>query len=325
MRVLLISYMDNGQQHRLLAEAMRDFLGWDAKSIVNKESYLGFKTDWTVKDDLEEATEFAKTADMMIFQDMLLDIPNMGMVELAGHRNTIINGTGTLMRNSINVLLNMQMDGWAVVPPISDETIASKLFPAPFENVIVPIEEINAITKGIKQNEVVTVCHAPTKSVLKGTDLVESILRPLDEEGVIKYLPIKGMAWNEALRAKATAHITIDSLGKEFEGEPKFPAAYGAGNALEGLVLGHIVIGRVSPWCYALHPDLPIVSTWGREEETAKIIKENITDGAEPLIRSSELGRYEFKKYQLEWVKTHFSAENQVQKWKHYIDWVMHR
>lgn len=321
MRVLLISYMDNGQQHRLLAEAMREYIGWDAKSIVNKESYLGFKTDWTVKDDLEEAAEFAKTADMMIFQDMLLDIPNMGLVELAGHRNTIINGTGTLMRNSINVLLNMQMDGWAVVPPISDETIASKLFPAPFENVIVPIEEINAITKGIKRNEVVTVCHAPTKSVLKGTDLVESILRPLDEDGVIKYLPIKGMAWNEALRAKATAHITIDSLGKEFEGEPKFPAAYGAGNALEGLVLGHIVIGRVSPWCHALHPDLPIVSTWGREEETAKIIKENIEIGISVFNTVGE----ELKRRKIEWVKTHFSAEKQVQKWKHYINWVMNR
>lgn len=324
MRVLLISYMDNGQQHRLLAKAMRDFLGWDAKSIVNKESYLGFKTDWTVKDDLEEAAEFAKTADMMIFQDMLLDIPNMGLVELAGHRNTIINGTGTLMRNSINVLLNMQMNGWAVVAPISDETIASKLFPAPFENVIVPIEEINEITNGIKHNEVVTVCHAPTKLGLKGTDLVESILRPLDEEGVIKYLPIKGMAWNEALRAKATAHITIDSLGKEFEGEPKFPAAYGAGNALEGLVLGHIVIGRVSPWCYALHPDLPIVSTWGREDATAHTIKENITYGAKSLMKNAELYTA-FKERQIEWVKTHFSAEKQVQKWKHYIDWVMHR
>ena len=324
MQVLLISYMDNGQQHRLLAEAMREYIGWDAKSIVNKESYLGFKTDWTVKDDLEEAAEFAKTADMMIFQDMLLDIPNMGLVELAGHRNTIINGTGTLMRNSINVLLNMQMDGWAVVPPISDETIASKLFPAPFENVIVPIEEITKATDHISRNEVVTVCHAPTKSVLKGTDLVESILRPLDEEGVIKYLPIKGMAWNEALRAKATAHITIDSLGKEFEGEPKFPAAYGAGNALEGLVLGHIVIGRVSPWCYALHPDLPIVSTWGREEKTKEIIKENIEFGAKPLTKNEELYTA-LKERQIGWVKTHFSAENQIQKWKHYINWVMNR
>jgi len=156
---------------------------------------------------------------------------------------------------------------------------------------------------------------------LKGTDLVESILRPLDEEGVIKYLPIKGMAWNEALRAKATAHITIDSLGKEFEGEPKFPAAYGAGNALEGLVLGHIVIGRVSPWCYALHTDLPIVSTWGREEETAKIIKENIEIGISVFNTVGE----ELKRREIEWVKTHFSAEKQVQKWKHYINWVMNR
>ena len=324
MRVLLISYMDSGRQNHLLAKAMREHLGWDAKNIIVKESYLKFDTDWTVEKNAAEANEFAKTADIFIFQDLLMKIPELDLVELCGHRNTIVCGMGTPMRNRIQATLMDQMDGWAVVPPISDETIASKLFPAPFENVIVPIEEINAITKGIKQNEVVTVCHAPTKSVLKGTDLVESILRPLDEEGVIKYLPIKGMAWNEALRAKATAHITIDSLGKEFEGEPKFPAAYGAGNALEGLVLGHIVIGRVSPWCYALHPDLPIVSTWGREDATEHTIKENITHGAKSLMKNAKLYAA-FKERQIEWVKTHFSAENQVQKWKHYINWVMNR
>jgi hypothetical protein len=316
--------MDSGRQNHLLAKAMREHLGWDAKNIIVKESYLKFDTDWTVEKNAAEANEFAKTADLFIFQDLLMKIPELDLVELCGHRNTIVCGMGTPMRNRIQATLMDQMDGWAVVPPISDETIASKLFPAPFENVIVPIEEINAITKGIKRNEVVTVCHAPTKSVLKGTDLVESILRPLDEEGVIKYLPIKGMAWNEALRAKATAHITIDSLGKEFEGEPKFPAAYGAGNALEGLVLGHIVIGRVSPWCYALHPDLPIVSTWGREEKTGEIIRENIEFGAKSLMKNEELYTA-FKERQIGWVKTHFSAENQVQKWKHYIDWVMHR
>ena len=324
MRVLLISYTDSGQQNRLLAEAMRKYLGWDAKNITVKESYLKFNTDWTVKDNAAEALEFAQTADLFIFQDALMRVQELDLVELCGHRNTIINGMGTPMRKNTQSLLVDQMEGWAVVPPISDETIASKLFPAPFENVIVPIEEINEITKGIKRNDIVTVCHAPTKSVLKGTDLVESILKPLDEEGVIKYLPIKGMAWDEALRAKATAHITIDSLGKEFGGEPKFPAAYGAGNAMEGLVLGHQVIGRVSPWCYALHPDLPIVSTWGREEKTKEIIQENTDVVKDVLMKNTTLCR-DVARTQADWVKTHFGAENQVRKWEHYVKWVMER
>ena len=88
--------------------------------------------------------------------------------------------------------------------------------------------------------------------------------------------------------------------------------------------MGHIVIGRVSPWCYALHPDLPIVSTWGREDATAHTIKENITYGAKSLMKNEEFYTAS-KERQIEWVKTQFSAENQVQKWKHYINWVMNR
>lgn len=322
MRVLLIAQMDNGQQNQLLAEAMRIYLNWDAKSFVMYRSYLGFKSDWTHTNNLDEAAEFAKDADLFIFQDMLSNVPGMDLVKLCGTKNTIINGTGTLMRNNVDLLWSMQMIGWPVVAPISDETIAGKLAAAPFENVIVPGEEIKAATKEIQRNDVITVCHAPTKLGLKGTDLVESILRPLEEEGVIKYLRIQNMPWIEALKAKATAHITIDSLGKELSGEPKFPAAYGAGNALEGLVLGHTVIGRISPWCYALHPDLPMVSTWGRENETRKLVRDEIN-----AMREWGAGTNgdDIRLYRLEWVEKNFSARKQIRKWEQYIKWVMNR
>jgi len=311
--------MDNGQQNRLLADAMRKYLDWDAKSIVMKESYLGFKTDWTTEKNASEAMEFAEDTDLFIFQDMMSFNDVFDVRDYCGHRNTIITGTGTTMRNATNVLLNMQQEGWAVVPPISDDTIATKLFPAPFENVIVPIDEILEATKDIKRNDIVTVAHAPTKTAIKGTDIVESILKPLEEEGVIKYLRIQNMPWIEALRAKATAHITIDSVGKEWPTEEKYPAAYGAGNALEGITMGHLVIGRVSPWCYALHPDLPIETIWGKEEKLKETILETVK-----LMKKESLAKI-IRNEQLEWAKRHFSAEIQIMKWQRYIEWVMNR
>ena len=50
-------------------------------------------------------------------------------------------------------------------------------------------------------------------------------------------------------------------------------------------------------------------------------IKENIEIGISVFNTVGE----ELKRRQIEWVKTHFSAENQIQKWKHYIKWVMER
>ena len=92
--------------------------------------------------------------------------------------------------------------------------------------------------------------------------------------------------------------------------------------------MGHIVIGRVSPWCYALHPDLPIVSTWGREERTQEIIKQEIQQMKRILTRTkgNDLDEYEIEcGYRYEFAVKNFSAEKQVQKWKHYINWVMNR
>lgn len=329
MRVFLAARLDNGQQNHLLAKAMRDYLGWDAKSLVMNESYLGYKTDWTAKDNLDEAREFAKEADLFVFQDMLIDVfdemknevkDKCGLLKSTGIKNTIINGTGTLMRDNINVLLNMQLEGWAVVPPISDETIAGRLLPAPFENVIVPVEKIRELTDGIQKNKTISVCHAPTKKELKGTELVESILKPLDEAGVIQYVPIRNMAWREALKAKAACNMIVDSIGQEMPGEPKFPATYGAGNALEGLVLGQTVVSRISPWAYALHPDLPITTTWGGDAKD--VIEGTITmasemNGCDALDIVQERGK--------KWVSDNFAAENQIEKWAKYIEWVMSR
>jgi hypothetical protein len=286
---------------------MRKYLGWEAKSMVAIESYLGFKTDWTVKNDIDEARDFVKDADMLIFQDNLINVDGLDLQEIAGHHNTIITGTGSPMRMRTDQLLQDQLSGWAIIPPISDETIATRMCGTPFENVIVPIERILEITNGIKKNKKLSICHAPTKTGMKGTEIVEEILKPYEKEGKIEYIRIQGMSWEESLQEKAKCHIILDSFGP-------VTRTYGAGNALEGLVLKQTVVSKISPWAYALHPDLPITTTWGKNE--SEVIKNTIEWESNDC---NEIG----KEIAMRWVKRNFSAKYQIRKWKNYIDWVM--
>ena len=312
MKVLSMAINDNGQQSYLLAKAMRDYLKWDARSITFSTSYLDFPADWTAR-DADKAMAFAEDADLLIFQDAPIWDENFDMRKLAGPNNTIVNGTGSTMRRKMGELLVMQYKGYVVVPPMCDETLSSHMMGVPFENWIVPTGTISKITEGITPpDDIVCVCHAPTKKAIKGTEMIESILEPMIKEGTVKYTRIEGMSWENALKEKAKNHIILDSFGN-------LTATYGAGNALEGLAIGQEVISKISKWAYALHPDLPIVTTFGKDVK--EVIEKEVSwqkyNGCKPMEAIVE--------HKKEWVQKHFSPENQIVKWKNFIDWMMTR
>jgi hypothetical protein len=294
---------------------MRDYLGWEAMSMVDHKTYLDYPTDWTLENDLVKANEFIQTADLIILQDVFLDVEGLDIKKYADHRNTIINGTGSAMRRMIPHLQCAQQEGWAIVPCLADETLSMKLCSPPFENWIVPVERILELSEGIKKpDDIVSVCHAPTALGIKGTKRIEKILEPLIESGQIKYERITKMSWEEAIKAKAKHHIILDSFGD-------LTCTYGAGNALEGLVLGQTVISKISPWAYCLHPDLPMTTTWYEDEEmmikmVIRAISDNLKDETVHKKRDD---------IKLDWVTKHFSAEKQIVKWEHYINWVQTR
>jgi len=301
MKVFLFAIHDNGQQHFTLADAMRTELGWDAKSMVMKESYLGFKTDWTYEKNLKEAQEFIEDTDLFIFQDMLMCVDGLELQKYAGHKNTIINGTGSMMRANIPILREMQKEGWKMVTSLCDSTIASHIASPPFQNWIVPIERINELTKGIERNEEFSICHAPTNTRGKGTEKIEKILKSIND---IKYERVTGMSWEEAIKKKAKYHMIIDSMGDN---------CYNAGNSLEGLVLGQHVLTAMDGWCLATHDWIPITNI---RENTETVIRKTIEE-AKGGDRNWML------REEKEWVEDHFGKKKQMKRWKNFIDWVM--
>lgn len=309
MRVFLFAMTDNGQQHALLAEAMRDHLGWEAMSMIRQHTYLEYKTDWLLEKDADDANEYIKTADVIILQDVLMDVEDLDIRKYATHKNTIINGTGSVMRRNMLLTQRAQHDGWAVVPCLADETLSTKICSPPFENWIVPINHIRTIAIDKKPNDIVSICHAPTATGVKGTEMIEKILQPMIDDGSVQYERITGVSWEEAIKRKAKHHILLDSFGN-------LTQTYGAGNALEGLALKQTVISKISPWAYCLHTDLPMVTTW--KKDIGEVIKNEI------FREQHELNTLR-KSLALQWVRKHFAAKEVVEHWKHYIEWVKTR
>lgn len=310
MRVLLLSETDCTGQNALLAKTMIEHLGWEARTITSVATYLDYPTDWVVSQNTEEdvldMAEFAKTTDLFIFQDVLLDYDGLGLVELCHHKNTIISGQGTLMRANIQLLAEMALDGWHILPPLGYPEIASKLGGAPFENWMVDCDRILDLSRDIKKRDKITVCHAPTNQLLKGTKRWQEIVSKFDD---VEFMLITGTPWEETIKKKAEAHILVDSLGEDH---------YGAGNCMEGLLQTQAVLSSISPWDYCLHPDLPILTTWYGLEEM--ILGNAINNWrTEPEKTEKRLG------CQRRWVMRNFSPENQIRKWENYIKWVMLR
>lgn len=80
------------------------------------------------------------------------------------------------------------------------------------------------------------VAHVPSKSLVKGTDLIEPVLTRLQDAGAIEYRPVSGVAHAEMPRTYGAADIVLDQFRV---------GSYGVA-ACEALAAGRLVIGHVS-------------------------------------------------------------------------------
>lgn len=86
------------------------------------------------------------------------------------------------------------------------------------------------------EREVPVVLHAPSRSVMKGSDLIEPVLYDLDQRGVIRYRRLQGVAHEQMPAELAAADIVLDQFRL---------ASYGVA-ACEAMASGCVVVGHVS-------------------------------------------------------------------------------
>lgn len=296
MRILYASLADSASQGFLLCQALRDFLGYDAKSVVARKTYLNYETDWTFEENRAEVKEFAENADLFIFQDLLFGVPGGPKFnKLCSPANTVIHVLGSPARANLPAVMDYVKTGFNVCGPMSDPTIAKYLPNPGWENVMVDPKTLE-LTKDIKRNDKITVCTATTR------DKGEEEFKKATEELGLEWILIKGKPWKEAIREKAKAHILLDSLTD---------VSYGI-SAIESALMGQVCVGRISPWCYAMNNSLPIINT------TPKTVKQSL----EKAIDLSAGDEIYYKNHAIKWAKS-FLPENKIKSWEYYIDFVM--
>lgn len=309
-----IGGMDSGCQGWLTAHAMRTHLGWNTHSLVFGESYLRYPTDWVFEKTVSSKTimDFAKDCTMFVFMDSVVNIPRLPLGQFLTPSNHCIVGVGTGLRHNVDhVLMDQIKQGIPVIVPPQDETTVNRVIGIPFDFVIVDIDEIDSITKGIEKNDEFTVCHAYTHGgMTKGGKIVNQIISEFPD---IRFESISDMSWRDAIRAKSRCHAIIDDL---------VLPTYGL-NVLESGILQQHAISNVGPWCYMIYPDFPFSS-----------VNESVNSGSSGLsmvdsIRDQLVALSEFPdmwEHKLpaadQWVRDHNSSNVVAEKWRWFAKWL---
>ncbi|MEI7779648.1 MAG: hypothetical protein WCJ42_09495 [Actinomycetes bacterium] len=93
------------------------------------------------------------------------------------------------------------------------------------------------------------IVHAPSSTILKGTDAVEAVMQPLVDLGIIEYRRLSGSP-HDVLAGIADADIVIDQL---------LLGGYGV-FACEALAMGRVVVGGIGPRLEAAFPEpIPVL------------------------------------------------------------------
>lgn len=310
MRVLYVARYDAAGQGYLLTKAMREDLGWEAENWVTQQTYLGYPIDKKLtQETVADMEEYAKTADFIIFQEAPINTQELG--EICTQKNTCVHVVGSIARNNLGGILQAQHENaLKVVNCLGDPTIAPHLLcTSPFDPFMIDTERIDAITESVSRSETIRVAHAVTNPDVKGTALFQDIMARHFED--VEFDVMTGLAWTECIARKAKAHILLDSISDHM---------YGI-SALEGAYMGQPVVSNISPWCYALHPNLPMHTF--APEMTGKTMTEGIIASLREAIENTTYKDNRKTRQSNEWAYNNFAPSEVVVRWKHWINWVM--
>ena len=155
------------------------------------------------------------------------------------------------------------------------------------------------------RNDEITVCHATTAPDVKGTQWFAEMMEKHFSD--IKFDIITGAPWTDCIRRKAKAHVLLDSISDRM---------YGI-SALEGFYMSQQVVSNISPWCYALRPDMPAHSF--APAMTGKSMEDGLVDAMRRALAGAVMSEDDPA---CQFWRS-FAPGAWCRRWKHWINWVM--
>jgi hypothetical protein len=140
-----------------------------------------------------------------------------------------------------------------------------------------------AEAKPVLTREVPVVVHAPSRGIMKGSDLIDPAMRALDAEGLIEYRRLEGLRADEMVHAISDADIVLEQFRL---------GSYGVAGC-EALSTGRLVVGAVTDQVRdyvraATGLELPIVQSAAADIES--VIRRLVAE-REGSRRRAALGR----------------------------------
>lgn len=154
---------------------------------------------------------------------------------------------------------NARLTGFLGIPVfVSTPDLLLDLPEAQWLPVVIDQTRWRTDTPPLSSGRVPSVAHAPSRSVVKGSDLVDPVLQRLDEEGIIEYRRITGVPADRMPEVYRDVDIVLDQfrIGN-----------YGVA-ACEAMAAGRIVVSHVSEFvrdqvAKETGQELPIVEATG--------------------------------------------------------------
>lgn len=216
MKILHISYADNGGATYFFKEAVRAHSDHEVRSIRMKQNYLDYATDIFAPSPAEIAGWY-NWADVLHIHDNAHHILDPGLPL----KPTLMHYHGTFYRRSPKAChLHCAERGWYVAVSTVDLSLFGKLW--------IPTPRPQMRSHRAAGTFIVT--HAPTVRNVKNTP---EVLSSLDGVDGIEMLLIENAAYAQCIKLKSRAHLLVD----------QFILGYG-NNAVEFWAMGGPVIAN---------------------------------------------------------------------------------
>jgi glycosyltransferase involved in cell wall biosynthesis len=150
-------------------------------------------------------------------------------------------------------------------PDLLDDVPSASWLP-----VVVDVDEWKVDT-AVLERETPVVVHAPSRASIKGTDLIEPVMRALEEDGLVEYRRIEGIPHDSMPAAYADADIVLDQFRL---------GGYGVA-AVEAMASGRLVVSHVGEQSREVVAavtglELPIVQS--RASDLDQVIRDILAD-----------------------------------------------
>lgn len=304
MNILIACEWDNGGQMYTLYRALNEFTDHTARLITYKTTYLHYGTD-IVDPTLNQVKELVEWADFYILGELLdTGFTRKLIGEAITHTNCIVRAGGSLARARPDLYMTGVYKNIMKTGAYHDWSLSFQISPM---GSTVNMYYFNEFPIVKRPESPIKLHYSGTKAKRKAAHIMQAAWDKLDKHykgtGIIEFVSVADMSWQEALRIKGECHIHYDhamALG-----------AY-ANNAIEGMYYGMPVFCAASGWCRSIYPDIPIINVTNSDEivQATIMLIENRTimdqigkDGREYVIRTHDV-------------------QNAIHRWVYLIDFV---